>query len=256
MDTSKRLVITGIELAEFVQRMQSQCDSSILIICSSKETFVERLLAACPYPQRTGNDEQPGLDEEANEKPDDPSKTEPHALLKKLSLLDLAKSRKVKLAFCPDITHLRAYLAVLAAPRSDQAAAQQNTISKHQLLAILNPIEAHRPTSAFSAQGLNRTFALAVEAAHTTARSLLMVECPSKELRDTDHPDAHSPFEEESAQQPQPADPWDEEVSILNVTTKSFGVGGRGWVGRTITIRKIAERWCQFSALDPGRDEV
>ena len=33
----------------------------------------------------------------------------------------------------------------------------------------------------------------------------------------------------------------------MNVTTKSFGAGGPGWVGRTVTVRRVAERWFVFS---------
>ena len=51
---------------------------------------------------------------------------------------------------------------------------------------------------------------------------------------------------------------WDEEVSMLNVTTKTFGAGERGWVGRTVSIRRVAGRWCHFKryeAEEGGRGE-
>ena len=35
------------------------------------------------------------------------------------------------------------------------------------------------------------------------------------------------------------ASPWDEEISILNVTTTTFGARERGWVGRTSMIRTV-----------------
>jgi len=117
------------------------------------------------------------------------------------------------------------------------------------MLAILNAIEAHRPTSAFSAQGLNRTWAGAVEAAHSTGSRLIVAEC---------HNDRYAPqpadavtSEAAEADVAPPVDPWDEEVSMLNVTTKTFGAGERGWVGRTVKIRTIAERWCRFESV-PG----
>ena len=53
-------------------------------------------------------------------------------------------------------------------------------------------------------------------------------------------------------QPPGVTNPWDEEVSILNVTTKSFGVGERGWVGRTVKLRTVAARWCMFESLAHG----
>jgi hypothetical protein len=52
----------------------------------------------------------------------------------------------------------------------------------------------------------------------------------------------------ENAQR-QSGDPWEEQVSILNVTTKSFGAGERGWVGRTVKIRTVAERWFVFKTI-------
>lgn len=45
------------------------------------------------------------------------------------------------------------------------------------------------------------------------------------------------------------ASPWDEDLSMLNVTTKTFGAGERGWVGRTVRIRQVAERWCESVVL-------
>lgn len=50
------------------------------------------------------------------------------------------------------------------------------------------------------------------------------------------------------------SNPWDDEVSILNVTTKSFGAGERGWVGRTVKVRAVVGRWCVFqdARLDAG----
>ena len=42
---------------------------------------------------------------------------------------------------------------------------------------------------------------------------------------------------------------WDDEVSILNVTTKSFAAGERGWVGRTVKVRAVAGRWCIFEEV-------
>ncbi|CAD0088995.1 unnamed protein product [Aureobasidium vineae] len=43
---------------------------------------------------------------------------------------------------------------------------------------------------------------------------------------------------------------WDQDVSMLNITTKTFGTGERGWVGRTVRIRQVANRWCEFQKLE------
>lgn len=245
MGSTKPKVITDAGLADFVQHILSdKARSSHLVVCTSKETFIQRLLNACV--ETDGNiDEHPS--EDGEHVMGEPRNTEPHDLLKCLSLLQLASSRSVKLAFCPDITHLRAHLSNLAARLAENRpdSAKQDM----SILAILNPIDIHRSTPSFSAQGLNRTFALAVEAAHATKSHLHMIEFPSFRSHATEHFEAEYDLEPELIPPPPPSDPWDEEVSILNVTTKSFGAGGRGWVGRTVTIRRIAERWCLFRRL-------
>lgn len=60
--------------------------------------------------------------------------------------------------------------------------------------------------------------------------------------------------EESDVQRVQRSSPWDEQLSILNVTTKTFGVGDRGWVGRTVSIRQVAERWCEFVNFNEHED--
>ena len=168
----------------------------------------------------------------------------------------LASCRTVKLAFCPEVAHLRAYLAAYACRESQQQDTEgQDTIGAKttRLLAVLNPIQLHRPTSAFSAQGLNRTLSIAVEAAYHTRSCLILAEIPGH--AENTPPEDVPMFGEEAASAAQPAtNPWDEEVSILNVTTKSFGAGERGWVGRTVKIRAIAQRWCVFEKLTPAED--
>lgn len=40
---------------------------------------------------------------------------------------------------------------------------------------------------------------------------------------------------------------WDERLALLNETIR-FGAGaeGRGWAGRTVSCRRVAERWFAF----------
>lgn len=253
MARSRPQVIENIGLTEFVQYIQDN-DSrpSIVVVCATKEKFIEQLLAACIETSATNISQPTTEDDEHIEAV--PAKPETHDLLKRPSLLQLAHSRTVKLVFCHDIAHLRAYFATLAIPKSrieDDRSSKPNNRANNgaSLLAILNPIGAHRYTSAFSAQGLNRTISLAVEAAHATQSRLLMVEIPSCRFHEEAHADEDYDVGAESVPAPPLTSPWDEEVSILNVTTKSFGAGGRGWVGRTVTIRKIAERWCMFTTF-------
>jgi hypothetical protein len=246
--SSRPQVITNIRLTEFIQSvLEDDAQPTTLVVCATKERFIEQLFAACvEIPSTTIDEAQRPSDDEAAEP--EPAATEIHDLLKPQSLLQLASSRKVKLVFCHDITHLRAYLATLAVPKT-RLAATRNEDSDRQpsMLAILNPIDIHRFTSSFSAQGLNRTFTLAVEAAHATRKRLVMVEFLECQYREAEQAADGYELESDAVLATIPINPWDEEVSILNVTTKSFGAGGRGWAGRTVTICRIAERWCVFS---------
>ena len=258
--TSRPQVVTDIRLTEFIQSvLESESQSATIIVCSTKESFVEQLSAACVDTQTTTIDEtQRTSDGDATEA--EPVIADTHGLLKQPSLLQLANSRKVKLVFCHDITHLRAYLATLTISKHRLTSIEPATrIGENQqpssLLAILNPIDAHRFTSSFSAQGLNRTFSLAVEAAHATRKHLVMVEFPECQHREAEHAADEYELEADAVPAMASTNPWDEEVSILNVTTKSFGAGGRGWVGRTVTIRRIAERWCEFSPFRRRRED-
>lgn len=61
------------------------------------------------------------------------------------------------------------------------------------------------------------------------------------------HPEPENDGEHQPVQRSD--DPWDQQLSMLNVTTKTFGVGERGWVGRTVSVRQVAERWCEFTTL-------
>ncbi|KAI7320365.1 hypothetical protein KC315_g9468 [Hortaea werneckii] len=162
----------------------------------------------------------------------------------------LAISRNIKMVFCPDITHLRAYLATHA--RQPYGKHLKTIPHSKRILALLNIVALHRPTSAFSAQGLNRTFSAAVEAACVSNSRLVIAECDnhaSKHQRDLDTSvDTIEPAVRDAVQQ-LTRSVWDEEVSILNVTTKSFGAGERGWVGRTVRVTDVAGRWCHFERL-------
>jgi hypothetical protein len=260
MAPSRPRVLTGLRLPDLVQYLlDNDSPSSVLVVCASKNVFVEQLHAACLDSSNDNDNDEQIIETESNEPSNPPQH---HPLLNQSTLHQLVTSRKVKLVFCPELVHLRAYLSTLAIPPTSPPAKVRTAENNNPLLTILNPIAHHRATSSFSAQGLNRTFALAVEAAYATQTQLLMVECPSFG-RPHDHNaeplgDAGYDFELETEidvpPQPLPAaaDLWDEQVSILNVTTKSFGAGGRGWVGRTVTVRRVAERWFVFSEFRRG----
>jgi hypothetical protein len=233
------LVLTNVDISGFINYvLDKHTKPSVIVVCMTREAFLQQLSADLTKPDRPGDSK---------------------GLLQQPTLRILATSQTVKLAFCPDVTNLRAYLAAFPARNVQDALPKASASGDHAILALLNLLELHRPTSAFSAQGLNRTFAPAVEAAHHTGHHLVVAECTIPHTADP----GVEQYEATTTDQPgevtvldpcdSPSNPWDEEVSILNVTTKSFGAGGRGWVGRTVKLRHVAERWCRFEDLHVGQ---
>jgi hypothetical protein len=249
MASQTPLVLEGISLLDFVQYiLKTHAEPSTIIICSTNESFLQQLHDAL-----TSNTH---ADHDSGNTPQQQLWTTPTLRL-------LASSRTVKLAFCPELAHLRAYLAAYAHRTWMELDDSVSTSTSRRLtrtLAILNPIALHRPTSAFSAQGFNRTLAVAVEAAYHTRSRLVLAEIPSTRPAGVygdlyDSPDSVLEGElHDAAAGELASNPWDDEVSILNVTTKSFGAGERGWVGRTVKVRAVVGRWCVFqdARLDAG----
>lgn len=239
------MVLEAMTLPNFIQYITAQhCGVSTVVVCSGREAFFEHFLDArnsfvCDYGQ--SDQEISALLPTAAVRNGSPVPWSTP------SLRQLGTIKDIRMVFCPDITHLRAYLATYST-RDRKETDQMHETGRQRILAILNPISLHRPTSAFSAQGLNRTLAIAVEAAHHTHSQLLLAECPVPVLTSED---PLMPDEPDVPARNQPTeDPWDQEVSILNVTTKSFGAGERGWVGRTVKLRTVAERWCTFESIN------
>lgn len=236
------VVFESTNMQDFIRYVLAQhSPPSTLVVCSSKEIFLQAL-------QLEANSDAPPTDSHSKETTVDEA-----ALAKRLlytpTLRLLSTARTLKLAFCQDITHLRAYLATYSSSilqrnhDSDTALRQPHV---RPILAILSPIQLHRDTSAFSAQGLNRTFSVAVGAAHQTGSRLIMAEI-SYPGTSTDDGEQYEPPQSNATSQPS-----DEEVSILNVTTKRLGELSSG---RTVKLKAIASRWCTFEAL-PTLDDM
>lgn len=210
MASSRPIVLDVGSVQDFVQHvLKHHAPPSTLIVCSTRDAFMTSLRLA---PQTTRSSDGLGH------------------WLRTPTLRLLSTSRTLRVVFCPDVTHLRAYLATYSIAVADRTVEAGSARPKdvQPILAILNPIELHRPTSAFSAQGLNRTFSVAIEATHVTNSKLILAEI------------SPSPT---TGQSP---DPWEEELSILNVTTKRLGDLS---VGRTVKARTVARRWCTFENM-------
>lgn len=239
MASFRPLVLEGIDLAGVIEHvLDKHTAPSTIVVCCSKDAFSRQLQAALTHEAVA---------------PENAEQVAPRSkLLARPTLRLLASSRTINLVFCPELAHLRAYLATYAYQITEPIVSgvpPPNSPAPHRILAVLNPIHAHKPTSAYSAQGINRTFATAVDAAYHTQSQLVLAECPSQD--DSARLEDLLASEDTTTTIARQTDisSWDEAVSILNVTTKSFGAGERGWVGRTVTIRRIAERWCRFVDL-------
>lgn len=269
------LVLESITLSVLLETIiQHHADESEIIICSSRASFLDKISRA----------DAPSACDQADERhaPDDPDlldgtevhepggrisarvrgevehAAQPDAMIEDISsaqsvtgmhslaamsLQILSATRDVRVSFCPDLSHLLAHLSNLSIqfPNTHPASAPgEPPVVERRILAIVNLIDVHKPTSSYSVQGLNKTFAAARDVAFALGAQLLIAECPLTRPRNL------SASDEMHASDVHATGPWDEQVSMLNVTTKTFGVGESGWVGRTVPIRVVAERWCRF----------
>lgn len=196
-------------VTDLLQRLLKTCKNTRLIVCGTRTEFLVQLSAAI----RTQST--------------DPNAETRHDLLTKTIGL-LANSSKIQLAFCPTLESLRAYLAVFTS--AHVATMEAGSLEKPQVLAILDSVALHATTTEFSAQGLSRTLATAVETASRAGMDLVLCEC-------------------NNAVEPSSSDwgssLWDTEVPLLNGSLRIRSEDG-GWGGRGLPIKQVAERWFQF----------
>jgi len=208
-----------------------QAMHATVVICSTRELFLEDMYASMP-------------NVDGNEYGDDGAA---HPLLVP-TIHQLAISRTIKLAFAPTLAHLRAYLATYESDTgSDSHSTTLNQEKSIRIMAILGMLHLHCCTSEYSAQGLSRTFAIAVETATATSRRLVVVEAPKftpggEELMHAAENDAVVS-----------SDPWKDQVPLLNGSTR-FGREDRIWAGRTVEAARIASRWCKFAQSETEID--
>ncbi|KAF2396697.1 hypothetical protein EJ06DRAFT_559811 [Trichodelitschia bisporula] len=262
-------ILHPITLESFISHLLAvHAPPSLLIICSSQATFISQLLVSTSSTASTTT----------------------ASPLAPPTLATLAASATLKVAFCPTLPHLQAFLAAHGLP---EAVAEVNAPGEADaevpprasdprrtpLLALLSPLTLHRSTPSFSAQGLTRTLSSCVEASARSGQALLIGECPSPnpspddeewealraamqtdegemlldEVKMEDEEDERDgwlgPVREEGRLAPGD-DIWAESVGILNASTKSWGVGREGWVGRTVEVRKVFGRYCVFRTLE------
>ncbi|KAJ4379688.1 hypothetical protein N0V86_004870 [Didymella sp. IMI 355093] len=218
-------------LLDHVLATQSAASPTTLVVCSDRPTFLDELAHSLKQQHET-------------------SQTNNLKQLLVPTLHNLSTTRHVKLAFCTSVQALLAYLTAYDRPgyvHVDESEGKER-------LVLVNLLALHKPTSSFSAQGLSRTFATAVETALRTGATLHLIECLGRrsvfEEAHGDHATIHGDEGEDrvpAAEQ----DPWDQDVSILNVSARRFGsgTGERAWAGRTVKAKRIAARWFRFHNL-------
>ncbi|KAF2829243.1 hypothetical protein CC86DRAFT_403892 [Ophiobolus disseminans] len=219
---------------------QSSTTSTTLIICSSRETFLQDLLQSLQQNRSDDEDQDSTLQDLATP-----------------SLHNLFTTRHIKLAFCASVQALLAYLTAYGREGLTHSVEGQ---AKPRLF-LVNALALHAPTPSFSAQGLSRAFAAATETALNTNALLCVVECQVKlrKAENDDYEDTNMSNADENDQVSEKSegerDPWEQEVSILNVSSRRFGSnsGERAWAGRTVKTRSIAERWFLFQELDANK---
>ena len=232
----QHVVIDFPSILDFITYILDKHTSpSIIVICATKEDFVENLLDH--FNQSSAGSFQ-GPDMTGSEHP---------LLIPTLHLL--SKSCTIQLAYTPTLQHLRAYLATYTPKRttSNEHPVHDRPGTYEPILALLNPLALHRSTSEFSAQGLSRTFAIAVEAAARANMQLLVTECKS-----VPEDDPMQSNENEVSQTD--TDPWAERVSLLSDSIRSAG-DDRIWAGRTVEVGKIISRWCRFMTVTSDSQE-
>lgn len=240
--------LTSITLPSFLQNiLDNHTTPTNLIVGSSEAVFVPELHASTEYEkaQQAHEAEAEGLDPTKAQRI--ASRTHSLAIP---TIHQIFTSRTVNVTFCETLAQLQAQLAVYGIMKSEHGQDSGNHEGRDvPTLALLNALHLHRGTASFSAQGLSRTLASAVEAAHRSRQKLMLVEYPSHvPVVTTDEDMDAEDGDEEMLDtiEEQKKDIWEERLAILNVTTKSFGAGERGWVGRTVKVRRVVERWCVF----------
>ncbi|MCJ1343457.1 hypothetical protein MMC31_001650 [Peltigera leucophlebia] len=157
----------------------------------------------------------------------------------------LATTRTIRLAFTPTLGHLRAYLATykLTIETLEKSSRLQGLASLSPTLFIFGLVVLHSSSTEFSAQGLSRSLALAVEAADNAGAKLVLAELRKEDENGTMDTGEHIGESETEY------DPWRQQVSLLNGSVR-FGDDNRPWSGRTIDVRTIVGRWFKFEALE------
>ena len=231
MANQRRVVLPPINCIDFIDYiLHSHSVPTTLVVCSSREIFLELLQSSIHNTHPTVRSDTP-----ENGIP----KTLHRFLIPTIHLL--ATSRTVKLAFAPTLPHLRAFLAVFGHSLESVAStcSYEKTGTCTPTLAILGLVALHQFTGEYSAQGLSRTLANAVDAADSADVRLVLAELRVQQAMEQAIDDGGPIIEV------QEIDPWKEQVPLLSNSIR-IGDDQRAWAGKTIDVARVVERWCHF----------
>ncbi|KAF2273565.1 uncharacterized protein EI97DRAFT_452303 [Westerdykella ornata] len=217
-----------------------QASRTTLIVCSSREDFLQDLAQSA-----RSHEDQESAEQRLQQ-------------LTAPTLRNLMTAKHVEVMFCPSVPVLLAYLTACSVQRDVSGEG-----SERRTLVLANPLSLHVPTPYFSAQGLSRTFAAAVETAIRVHARLFVVEAQGSH-RKTGHGDAEDEVDaamreadEAIPEKPETqGDPWEQEVPILNDSVRRLPSGGgeRSWAGRTVKVNRVAARWFRFCRAERAGD--
>lgn len=209
MSPTRTVTFCGL-VTDLLQRLLESSTGTEVLVCGTRTEFLVQLSAAI-----------------RSQRADENSTSQHHLLTKTIGLL--ANSSKIQLTFCPSLESLRAYLAVLGWTGRESLEARQQS-STQQTIVILDMIALHAPTTEFSAQGLSRSMAAAVESACRAGLDLVLCECTN----------AVDPTSARWGDRL-----WDMQVPLLNGSVRLRGEEGN-WGGRGVSVKQIAQRWFEF----------
>ncbi|KAF3400305.1 hypothetical protein DPV78_005357 [Talaromyces pinophilus] len=228
-------VLSTASIADFVNFISHETNSSTtVVICSTRERFLEQLVACVSSQLQENNDHQVSENEPSPlPETDQPSPSKPPTsadFLLSNTIGSIASSQRVKLVFCPSLAHLRAYLSTFQL-RVDPK--KQDAGRGKPVIAILDFLAVHYMSTQFSAQGLSQTLALAVETTARTDSTILLCECN----------DAVNPGDRDHGPRL-----WGLHVPLLNGGTirSDNERTSSSWSGRHVTVRQVAQRWFKF----------
>ena len=196
-------------------------EPTILIICSSKEDFLEDLFTSV----------------QASESSAETSLQHP-LLLPTIHLI--ASSQGIQLAFTSTLQQLRAYLSTYMITSNPAQSVPGHTNARHQtpILALWGVINLHRSTAEYSAQGLSCTLASAVEAAFFGNQRLVVGDLQLSSEQDDSWGNASHPSGTYES-------PWKAQVPVLSGSI-GYSSEERNWAGKTVEVGQIIARWCKL----------